>query len=70
MSKKISDRQLALLCDLAALEEAGLIEAGCEVSVEPGYDAGSLEAEVPGVVTHEGMKLVSEFKLSGRTIFP
>lgn len=67
---EITDRQLALLCDLAALEEAGLINSGYDCRVESGYDAGSLEVEVPGTLTFEGVQMVAEFKRSGKTIFP
>lgn len=70
MSDKITDRQLALLCDLAALEEAKLIHPGSEVLAHSGYDEGSTEVEVPGVTTHSGQAMVAEFKRSGRTIFP
>jgi len=66
----ISDRQLALLCDLAALEAEGLINGGYDAQVTHGYDAGTQEVEVPGTLTHLGGKMVSEFKLSGRTVFP
>ena len=67
---KITDRQLALLCDLAALEEAKLINDGYNARVECGYDAGTQEVEVPGTLTYLGVRMVSDFKRSGRTVFP
>lgn len=66
----LSDRQIALLCDLVALEDAGMIDNGTMLMVEPGYDAGSMEAESPGVVTYKGVELVQAFKKSGQTIYP
>lgn len=66
-SKKITDRQLALLCDLAALEDAGFIDPGGDRDLVE-VDQGNHVLEVPGTVTAEGHQLISEFKRSGRTI--
>ena len=68
--RKITDRQLALLCDLWALERAGLIEPGGEIPVEDEFRDGNPTVEVPGTLTAKGVKTVSDFHQSGRTIFP
>ena len=64
-SDKITERQLALLCDLAALQDAGFLgrpETGAEVSEWSGG------VDLPGTVTAKGQKLVQEFYASGHTI--
>ena len=56
---KLTERQRALLADLAALQDAGLISAGDrEAGVRDGYDAGSLEVEIPPTVTWAGRQFL------------
>ena len=68
--KYITDRQLALLSDLSALEDAGMIWSGGEVPVE--YDVLSERdvVETPGGTTAKGQELLARFRRSGATIFP
>ena len=66
---EISDRQLALLCDLYALENAGMIEGTNTVYIEQDYN-GSDIVELPASVTLKGRTLIDNFRRSGKTIFP
>lgn len=68
-SDEITDRQLALLSDLAALEDAGMIDKSNETYVEEDYNGSSI-VEVPVGVTAKGQALLAKFRRSGATIFP
>lgn len=54
----LTPRQLALLRDLIALEDAGFIQRANWAFVADGYDPGSLQVETPAVVTWEGRAYV------------
>lgn len=54
----VSKHAADVLSALCELEDAGLIEAGRTIQVDPGYDAGSLEGDTPPVVTHLGRVFV------------
>lgn len=68
-SKEISDRQLALLSDLAALEKAGMIETGHIRYTAEDLD-GTLFVEILSPITTKGQNLLFEFHASGKTIIP
>lgn len=53
---KLTKEQIELLRNLAALEDAGLIQSGDTVLVSRGYDEGSSEVEIPSVVTYAGRR--------------
>lgn len=65
---ELTDRQLALLSDLHALEGAKMINPGSTEIVGGGYDEGSLEVDVPGTLTAQGRKVVDSFHKSARTV--
>ena len=68
-NNEISNRQLALLCDLAALEEAGMIEKTNIVYVEQDYNGNDI-VELSVGVTSKGQSVIANFRRSGKTIFP
>ena len=65
---ELTDWQLALLSDLRALEEAGMINPGNTEIVSDGYDEGSLEVDVPGTLTAQGRKVADSLRKAARTI--
>lgn len=69
-SDQITDRQLALLSDLSALEEAGMIEAGGNDLPIITVDDDNQVIESPGTVTARGQELLARLRRSGKTIFP
>lgn len=52
----LTNSQQKLLLDLYALEKQGYIRQTEQVLAYPGYDEGSLETEVGGVLTDQGKK--------------
>ena len=64
----ITDRQLALLVDLVALQDADLISGRSTELVDVGYDAGSQEVDIPPTVTDDGRRVVEAFLISGKTL--
>lgn len=65
---ELTHAELFLLATLYSLEKKGMLYAGATELCRPGHDAGSLEVEMPGVVTYEGCEAVEEFHASGKTI--
>lgn len=65
---ELTDRQMALLMDLAKLQICGYIHSAHTVLAQNGYDEGSIEVEMPDIVTYKGIKAIDEHIRSGRTL--
>jgi hypothetical protein len=63
---QISARALALLQDLAELEDAGLIAREDTSLARNGYDEGSLEIDTPATITPLGRKILALSKDRGQ----
>lgn len=61
---RLTEAQIQLLRDLAALQEAGLISNQTRDYANEGYDEGSVEVTHPATVTFEGMKFIKDLDLA------
>lgn len=65
----LTEDQIALLRNLLALQEAGLI-GPASAYVTNGYDDGTLEAVLPEFVTYEGRKFLEQQEERREAAFP
>lgn len=56
----LTESQIQLLRDLAALQKAGMISDQTSDYAMEGYDEGSVEVTHPATVTHKGMKFIKD----------